>query len=39
MKESGSALTMVEAINHCGRKLRAEFPQVRWMFVEPDVQK
>lgn len=39
MKESDSALKMVEAINHCERELRAAFPQVRWLFFEPDVEK
>lgn len=39
MKESVSALTMIEAINHCERELRAAFPQVRWLFFEPDIEK
>jgi hypothetical protein len=30
---------MVEAINRCERALREAFPQVRWLFFEPDVEK
>lgn len=36
MSGSGSALAMVVAINDCERALRAVFPQVRWLFYEPD---
>jgi len=38
MTESVSAPTMVAAINRCERALRAAFPQVRWLFFEPDVE-
>ena len=30
---------LVEAINRCERALRAAFPQVRWLFFEPDTEK
>jgi len=39
MTESVSAPAMVAAINRCERALRAAFPQVRWLFFEPDVEK
>jgi cation diffusion facilitator family transporter len=39
MTESVSAPALVEAINRCERALRAAFPQVRWLFFEPDVEK
>jgi cation diffusion facilitator family transporter len=39
MTERVSALALVDAINRCERALRAEFPQVRWLFFEPDVEK
>jgi len=38
MTENVSAPAMVEAINRCERELRAAFPQVRWLFFEPDVE-
>jgi cation diffusion facilitator family transporter len=31
-----SAAAMIDAINCCERALRAEFPEVRWLFFEPD---
>ena len=37
--ENVSAPALVEAINRCERALRAAFPQVRWLFFEPDVEK
>lgn len=39
MTENVSAPAMVEAINHCERALSAAFPQVRWLFFEPDMEK
>ena len=39
MTENVSAPALVEAINRCERALRAAFPQVRWLFFEPDVGK
>ena len=39
MTESVSAPALVDAINRCERALRAAFPQVRWLFFEPDVEK
>jgi divalent metal cation (Fe/Co/Zn/Cd) transporter len=31
-----SAAALIDAINCCERALRAEFPEVRWLFFEPD---
>jgi divalent metal cation (Fe/Co/Zn/Cd) transporter len=39
MTERASAPAMIEAINRCERELREAFPQVRWLFFEPDVAK
>lgn len=39
MTENASAPALVDAINRCERALRATFPQVRWLFFEPDVEK
>ncbi|HUX25123.1 MAG TPA: cation diffusion facilitator family transporter [Burkholderiales bacterium] len=39
MTEGVSAPALVDAINRCERDLRAAFPQVRWLFFEPDVEK
>jgi cation diffusion facilitator family transporter len=39
MRENVSAIAMVAAMNRCERALRAAFPQVRWLFFEPDVKK
>jgi cation diffusion facilitator family transporter len=36
MRERSSAETMVSHINECERALRAEFPQIQWLFFEPD---
>jgi len=30
---------MLKAINRCEHALRTAFPQVRWLFFEPDVEK
>ena len=38
MTEATSAPAMIEAINVCERALHAAFPQVRWIFFEPDVE-
>ncbi|MCR4297424.1 MAG: cation diffusion facilitator family transporter [Gallionella sp.] len=34
-----SAPALVAAINRCERALRAAFPEVRWLFFEPDTEK
>jgi cation diffusion facilitator family transporter len=34
---SASAAEMVAAINRAERALRAEFPEIQWLFFEPDV--
>ena len=39
MTESDSVPALVAAINRCERALRAAFPQVRWLFFEPDTKK
>ena len=39
MVEGKSAAALIAAINDCERALRAEFPEVRWLFFEPDVEK
>ena len=39
MTEVQSARKLIDAINGCERALRAEFPDVRWLFFEPDVEK
>ena len=39
MTEVQSARKLIDAINGCERALRAEFPEVRWLFFEPDVEK
>jgi cation diffusion facilitator family transporter len=36
MAACASAAELIEAINRCERDLRRAFPQVRWMFFEPD---
>ncbi len=37
MAEIGSARRLVEDINRCERDLRGAFPEIRWLFFEPDV--
>jgi cation diffusion facilitator family transporter len=37
MKPAASAHALVEAINRVERSFRAAFPQVQWLFFEPDV--
>ena len=37
MSERCAAPALIAAINECERALRAAFPQVRWIFFEPDV--
>ena len=37
MAENVAAPALIAAINDCERALRAAFPQVRWIFFEPDV--
>jgi len=39
MAEEQSARALIEAINTCERALRQEFPEVRWLFFEPDFEK
>ncbi len=36
MRGFSSAEAMVEAINRCEAALKADFPQVKWVFFEPD---
>lgn len=38
MKEMDKAMQMIEDINKVEVSLRASFPQVRWIFFEPDVK-
>jgi divalent metal cation (Fe/Co/Zn/Cd) transporter len=38
MKPLASDVALIEAINATERSLRAAFPQVRWVFFEPDLQ-
>lgn len=38
MKEMNTALQLIEDINRVESALRAGFPQVRWIFFEPDVK-
>jgi cation diffusion facilitator family transporter len=38
MKEMNTALQLIEDINRVEAALRAGFPQVRWIFFEPDVK-
>jgi len=38
MTEGVSAPKMIVGINDCERALRDAFPQVRWLFFEPDVE-
>ena len=38
MTEGVSAPALIDAINVCERALRAAFPQVRWIFFEPDAE-
>jgi len=37
MRSQGSDAALVEAINRVERGLRAAFPQLRWVFFEPDL--
>jgi cation diffusion facilitator family transporter len=36
MADYPSAAELIDAINRCESALRAEFPEVRWLFFEPD---
>ncbi|MBI5847335.1 MAG: cation transporter [Nitrospirae bacterium] len=38
MKEMGTALQMIEDINRVESALRGAFPQIRWIFFEPDIK-
>ena len=38
MREEQAALRLVDDINQVEAAVRAAFPQVRWLFFEPDVQ-
>lgn len=38
MRERDAALTLINNINTVEAALRARFPQLRWIFFEPDVQ-
>lgn len=37
MQPAGSEVALIEAINAVERSLRAAFPQVHWLFFEPDL--
>ncbi len=37
MQEFASQNELIEAINGCERRLKSRFPQVRWLFFEPDI--
>ena len=37
MQEKNAALQLIEDINRVEAAFKASFPQVRWLFVEPDV--
>ena len=39
MTEKTSASALIAAINRCEVALRHAFPQIRWLFFEPDVKK
>lgn len=39
MTEIDSVPALIAAINRCERALRAAFPQVHWLFFEPDTKK
>lgn len=39
MIEETSARALIDAINECEVALRAAFPEVRWLFFEPDIEK
>ena len=36
--KGGTADELVDAINRCEAAMRAEFPQIQWLFFEPDVR-
>jgi divalent metal cation (Fe/Co/Zn/Cd) transporter len=38
MVETGSARELIELINHCEAALKKAFPQVLWLFFEPDIR-
>jgi divalent metal cation (Fe/Co/Zn/Cd) transporter len=38
MRAAPSDVALVEAINRVERTLRERFPQIRWLFFEPDVR-
>ena len=37
MRPQGSDVALIDAINVVERDLHIAFPQVRWVFVEPDL--
>jgi cation diffusion facilitator family transporter len=37
MQKIGTALELIEDVNRVEAALKAKFPQIRWIFVEPDV--
>jgi cation diffusion facilitator family transporter len=38
MKETDSARNLIENINRCESALKKKFPQIRWIFFEPDIR-
>lgn len=39
MHEQGDAAALIRAINQAEAALRAAFPQIRWIFFEPDIRE
>jgi len=37
MKETQSASVLIDHINLCEREIKKNFPDVKWMFFEPDI--
>ncbi len=37
MREHRDAEAMLRSINECERAMRSEFPQIQWLFFEPDI--
>ena len=38
MRDYSSPAEMIQAINRCERRMKAEFPQIVWSFFEPDTR-
>jgi hypothetical protein len=35
--KADSAAQLVDAINRCEAAMRGEFPEIQWLFFEPDI--